>query len=124
MGLSIDTYNRCYSTLHRLRQLALNCEGINMDIMNFYDTDLETKFDAFINHSDCEGCYVFYGTLEHKQAIEKWDDNSIYVGDLAKLKEEVKELDPYMQKNAGGYLGAWNAFKQDVINEDSILEFL
>lgn len=124
MGLSIVNYHQSYSTLHRLRQLALNCEGICIDIMNFYDADLETKFDAFINHSDCEGCYVFYGTSQHKEAIEKWGDNSIYVGDLAKLKEEVKELDPYMQENADIWIEAWNNFKDDIINEDTIVEFL
>ena len=47
MGLSIKRYSHSYSTLHKLRQLALDCENIEMSIKDFYNISLPTKFTEF-----------------------------------------------------------------------------
>lgn len=129
MGLDIKTYHYSYSTLHRLRQLALTYEGIPIPIMEFYNQNqIGTKFNEFIIHSDCSGLYISKSSKGYKQKkkeIQKrYKQLYCYFGDLDKLKQEVQELHPYMLEKAEGYLKkAWQDFYNDVMSARKILEF-
>lgn len=128
MGLDIVNYSYGYSTLHKLRQLALDYEGIKMDIRNFYDyPDIETRFNEFINHCDCDGIYVSKSNPNYKQlkkqTLDSFGSLNCYFGDLDKLKQEVQELNNYMLAHAGVWKGAWIAFYTDVMEAEDILEF-
>lgn len=129
MGLGIKTYHYSYSTLHRLRQLALNYEEIPIPIMEFYSQNqIGTKFNEFIVHSDCSGLYISKSSKQYrkyKKKIEKmYGQLFCYFGDLDKLKQEVQELHPYMLEKAEGYLKtAWQDFYNDVMSARKILEF-
>ena len=71
MGLDIKTYHYSYSMIHRLRQLALNYEGIDIPIMDFYDQNgVETKFKEFIVHCDCEGLYISKTSKQYEKKRE------------------------------------------------------
>ena len=103
MGLDINKYSYSYSVLQQLRQLALNYEGINIPICDFYDQfEITTKFNEFIIHCDCEGLYISKSSKQYekykKEAENRYGQLFCYFGDLDKLKEEVKELHPFMLK--------------------------
>ena len=123
MGLDIVRYHACYSTLHKFRQLALKYNGIDCDIFNFYKSDIPTKFEAFIHHSDCDGYYVSKDYENFEQYKEEYENNPVMCGDLDKLKEEVQELNNYISNNCGLYKGTWNNFYLDVMEAEGILKF-
>lgn len=130
MGLDINNYSYSYGRLHQLRQLALDYERQEIDIKEFYYLpNPQTKFNEFINHSDCEGIYVSKNSPkyeEYKQEIlEGYGQLECYFGDLDKLKEELNELNPYVQERLkdSPLLQSWNDFYEDVMDEDEIVEF-
>ncbi len=129
MGLSIKTYKWSYSTLQSLRQFALDYEGINIPIREFYfRIDITTKFREFVVHSDCEGIYISKSSKQYeklKKKIERrYGQSFCYFGDLDKLKEEVRELNDYILEKANGHIReAWINFYNDVISSRKILEF-
>ena len=128
MGLDIKTYHYSYSMIHRLRQLALNYEGIDIPIMDFYDqNEIRTKFREFVIHCDCEGLYISKTSKQYekiKKKIEYKYGLQHYFGDLDKLKEEVQELNEYILKNAEYFVKqAWIDFYNDVMSARKILEF-
>lgn len=129
MGLDIKTYHFGYSTLHQLRQLALNYEGISIPIREFYDqNEFGTKFNEFIVHSDCGGLYISKSSKRYKkkkkEIQKRYGQLHCYFGDLDKLKQEVQDLHSYMLDNARGYLkDAWQKFYDDVMSARKILEF-
>lgn len=88
MGLSINNYQSSYSTLHRLRRIALLIEENSHTLEEIYDVKGSTRFNEFINHSDCEGGYISYKTF----GIKDYKDESYMCGDLDKLKKEVEEI--------------------------------
>ena len=134
MGLSIKRYSHSYSTLHKLRQLALDCENIKMSIMAFYDEMpfVHTKFAEFINHSDCEGIYISKKSKQYekfkRQAIKAYgiENYKLYFGDLDKLKLEVEILNEYVNKNdiSLHLKEAWDAFYKDIKYSRKIIEFI
>lgn len=130
MGLDIKIYHYSYSMIHRLRQLALNYEGIDMPIMDFYDqNEVGTKFKEFVIHSDCEGLYISKTSKQYEKLKRKTERQygqlDCYFGDLDKLKEEVQELNEYILKNAKYTVQqAWIDFYNDVMSARKILEFL
>lgn len=132
MGLDIKSYHFSYNTLHRLRQFALDYEGINIPIMDFYDQTLVTtkKFKEFICHSDCEGIYISKSSKQYnkyKKKIKKtYGQLFCYFGDLDKLKKEVSELNDYIltKTQSSFYLNpAWTCFYNDVMSARKILKF-
>lgn len=128
MGLSIKKYHYSYSIIHRLRQLALNFEGIDIPIMDFYDQNkIRTKFNEFILHSDCDGLYISKTSKQYKKIKKKIEYKyglPYYFGDLDKLKEEVQELNEYILKNTDFFIKqAWIDFYDDVMSSRKILEF-
>lgn len=130
MGLDINNYSYSYSRLHQLRQLALDYEGQKIDIKEFYYLlNGQTKFNEFINHCDCEGVYVSKNSPKYEeyrqQTLKDFGQLEGYFGDLDKLKEELNELNPYVQEKLkdSPLLQSWNDFYSDVMEEDEIVEF-
>lgn len=129
MGLDIKTYHYNYSMIHRLRQLALNYERIDIPIMDFYyQNKVGTKFKEFIVHCDCEGLYISKTSKQYKKLKIKTERQygqlDCYFGDLDKLKEEVQELNEYILKNAKYTVKqAWIDFYNDAMSARKILEF-
>lgn len=129
MGLDIKSYSFSYSMLHKIRQLALDYEGIDINIFDFYYMqDVETKFAAIIHHSDCDGVYVSKSSKQYDKLKKKYKGSMF--GDLDKLKEEVQILKPYVQErfkdepsNLCFVLKAFNRFYDDVMSTRKILEF-
>ena len=132
MGLAIKRYSYSYSTLHKLRQLALDCENIKMSIKDFYNMSLPTKFTEFINHSDCEGIYISKKSKQYekfkRQAIDAYgiENYKLYFGDLDKLKLEVEILNEYVNKTdiSLHQKEAWDAFYKDIKYSRKIIEFI
>lgn len=125
MGLTIKTYDLGYSTLHILREAALRCDGIEMEIRDFYQQgQIGTKYREFVNHSDCDGVYVSKSSKQYDKLEKKWHLPFDF-GDLDKLKEEVKELDKIIKEHLKDdyYEWAWKPFYNDVISSKNILEF-
>ena len=125
MGLDIKTYHYSYAMIHRLRQLALNYEGIK-DF--YYQNEITTRFKEFIIHSDCDGIYVSKSSKQYEKLKRKTERQygqlDCYFGDLDKLKEEVQELNEYILKNTEYYVKqAWIDFYNDVMSARKILEF-
>ena len=129
MGLFIKTYNYSYFTLHILRQKALEYEGNSCRIHDFYHLEQpKTKFPEFILHSDCDGLYISKSSKQYnkikEQTQRRYGTLICYFGDLDKLKQEVQELNPYMQNNLElDMLKVWNKFYNDVVNSRKFLYF-
>lgn len=129
MGLDIKKYHYSYSTLHYFRQLALKYDGINIPIRDFYNqTEVRTKFNEFVVHSDCEGLYISKSSKQYeklkRETEKKYGRLHCYFGNLDKLKQEVMNLNRYILKNSEGYYKmAWLDFYDDVMNARKILEF-
>ena len=130
MGLDINNYSYSYSRLHQLRQLALDYEGQKIDIKEFYYLpNGQTKFNEFINHCDCEGIYVSKNSSKYEeyrqQTLKDFGQLEGYFGDLDKLKEELEELNPYVQERLKDslLLQSWNDFYSDVMDEEEVVEF-
>lgn len=129
MGLYIKTYKYSYSTLHILRQKALEYEGNYCNIRNFYDLEKpKTKFKEFVLHSDCEGLYITKSSKQYekikKKILNQYGTLLCYFGDLDRLKIEVKELNTYMLNNLNySYKKAWIDFYNDVMKARKILYF-
>ena len=131
MGLDIIQYHFSCSMLHTLRQKALDFEGIDCNIMDFYfRKDITTKYRQFICFSDADGIYV---TKDHpdydrlkSEAMDKYGEYYwLYFGDLDKLREEVQELNDYMLANTVvGVKQAWVDYYMDVmVHSDKELKY-
>lgn len=126
MGLDIDGYSRAYSTLQRLRRIALEIEGNEATLEEVY-RGAPTKFDQFINHSDCEGGYISFSSFSIRTII--YDDNHYMLGDLDALREEMEIIREALDNDHPAFDGrdgdkdAMEDFVIDVEESGIILQF-
>lgn len=155
MGLSIKKYNYSYSRLHQLRRAALKVEGNNQGLMCldaikkedfsdkweyyaiveggrcgkcFYCNPKKTKFESFLQHSDCEGGYRSINGKTKKSKFVKIKPESeeywLWGHPLEKLKKECAILEEKIRDFLPeDYWLIWDDFHDDVKSSRRILEF-
>ena len=120
MGLAINNYRYSYSRLHRLREWALKVENNKNSLKEIYENKGRTKFDEFINHSDCDGGYISF----NKFGITQIKNNNDFLWEnLDKLREEVEELNRHKETLEDSDLESWNNFYNDITDSQDVVVF-
>jgi tRNA G10 N-methylase Trm11 len=132
MSLDLSTceggkYHYSYSTLHKIREIAVKICGYKKDIDNFYDEicsdesirtyGIYDRFWQLLHFSDCEGILIkdfFLEKVDYKL--------SFYLGSSEKLLKELEDMKEEIKKNPKlieekWILKAFNDFYKDIKKE-------